>query len=117
MQQFALFALLKIAVADGEVFAVDGVALLTSADRIPVMIAWTIPFSYLLAGVRRRTGSVLAPALLHGAFNGTAGLFTVLVAGGDVLVALPVGLLMALVLAGAALVEARLPRTQRSLPA
>ncbi|HRA75175.1 MAG TPA: CPBP family intramembrane metalloprotease [Propionicimonas sp.] len=84
---------------------------------VPVMIAWTIPFSYLLAGVRRRTGSVLAPALLHGAFNGTAGLFTVLVAGGDALVALPVGILMALVLAGAALVEARLPRTQRSLPA
>jgi membrane protease YdiL (CAAX protease family) len=65
---------------------------------VPVMVAWTIPFAYLLSAVRRGTGSVLAPAMLHGAFNGTVGLFTFVVVGGHVLLALPVGLLLAPVL-------------------
>lgn len=65
---------------------------------ILVMIAWVTPYSFLLWRVRERTGSVLAPAILHGAGNGVLGVFVFLIAGGHVLVALPVGVLMALVM-------------------
>jgi membrane protease YdiL (CAAX protease family) len=76
---------------------------------ILVMVAWVTPFSFLLWRVRERTGSVLAPAMLHGAANGSLGVFTVIVSGGSVLVALPVGLLLALTMAIVAIVGWRLP--------
>ena len=76
---------------------------------IPVMVAWTLPFSFLLTWTRQRTGSVLAPAILHGAFNGVVGLFALLIIGGHPLVAQPVGLLMALTLTVLAVVVWRLP--------
>ncbi len=65
---------------------------------IPAMIAWTIPLSFLLAWARDRTGSVLAPSFLHGAYNGTIGLFLYFIIDGALLIALPMGLLMALTL-------------------
>lgn len=65
---------------------------------IIAMIAWVTPLSFLLSWARRRTGSVLAPAFLHGAYNGTIGLFTFLVVDGHLLVSLPMGALMVLVL-------------------
>lgn len=66
---------------------------------ILVMVTWTVPFSYLLTWSRERTGSVLAAAMLHGAFNGVFGVFALIIVGGNVLISLPVGLLMALTLA------------------
>lgn len=72
-----------------------------------VMVAWVTPFSFLLWLVRERTGSVLAPAMLHGAGNGVLGVFTYLVADGNVLVALPVGLLLAVTMAVVAVVAWR----------
>lgn len=76
---------------------------------IPVMVAWVTPFSFLLWRVRERTGSVLAPAMLHGAANGSLGVFSLVITGGNVLVALPVGLLLALMLTIVAAVAWRLP--------
>ncbi|MBN9107008.1 MAG: CPBP family intramembrane metalloprotease [Propionibacteriaceae bacterium] len=76
---------------------------------IPVMVAWVTPFSFLLWRARERTGSVLAPAMLHGAANGALGVFTLTIAGGSVLVALPVGLLLAVTMAIVALVAWHLP--------
>ena len=76
---------------------------------IPVMVAWVTPFSFLLWRVRERTGSVLAPAMLHGAANGSLGVFSLVITGGNVLVALPVGLLLALTLTIVAAVAWRLP--------
>lgn len=68
------------------------------------MVAWTIPFSFLLRWTRERTGSVLAPSVVHGAVNGIAGVFGLLLAGGSVLVKPPAGLLGALGTALAAVV-------------
>jgi membrane protease YdiL (CAAX protease family) len=76
---------------------------------ILVMVAWVTPFSFLLWRLRERTGSVLAPAMLHGAANGALGVFTVVLSGGNVLVALPVGLLLALTMAIVAAIAWRLP--------
>jgi len=76
---------------------------------IPVMVAWVTPFSFLLWRARERTGSVLAPAMLHGAANGALGVFTLIIAGGNVLVALPVGLLLAVTMLIVALVAWHLP--------
>lgn len=76
---------------------------------IPVMVTWTVPLSFILTWTRERTGSVLAPAMLHGAFNGVSGVFILLIIGGNVLIALPVGLVMAFVLTLLALGVWRLP--------
>lgn len=76
---------------------------------ILVMVTWTIPLSYLLTWSRERTGSVLAPAMLHGACNGVLGVFTLIIIGGSVLVGLPVGLLMALILTLVAVAVWRIP--------
>ncbi len=76
---------------------------------IPMMIAWVTPFSFLLWWARERTASIVAPAIIHGAFNGVAGVFTLLVAGGSVLVDPPVGFGMAVAIALVAAVVWRLP--------
>ncbi len=68
---------------------------------IPMMVVLCTPFSFLLWRARQFTGSLLAPAILHGAFNGYAGFFLLLVVSRDPIVSLPVGLLGA---AGLALV-------------
>jgi membrane protease YdiL (CAAX protease family) len=74
-----------------------------------LMVAWTTPLAFLLSWVRLRSGSVLAAAFLHGAYNGTIGFFALTIIGGSVIVALPMGLLMALVLTVVAVVAWRLP--------
>lgn len=76
---------------------------------IPMMVLWTIPLSFVLTWVRQRSGSVLAPAFLHGAYNGTSGFFTLVMIGGNVFVAVPMGALMVLVLTVTALVVWRWP--------
>jgi membrane protease YdiL (CAAX protease family) len=57
------------------------------------MVALCIPFSFLLWRAREVTGSLLAPAALHGAFNGFAGVFLVLLVDTNPLIAAPVGLI------------------------
>jgi len=57
------------------------------------MVALCIPFSFLLWRAREVTGSLLAPAILHGAVNGVAGLFAVLLVDANPLVAAPAGLI------------------------
>ena len=77
---------------------------------IPMMVLWTTPLAFLLSWVRERSGSVIAPSILHGAYNGTIGFFAMLLVGGNLFVALPMGLLMTLVLTVLAVVVGRLPQ-------
>lgn len=56
------------------------------------MIAWCIPLSFLLWRVRQVSGSVLGPAVAHGAINGFAGVFTIVLYDANPLIAVPVGL-------------------------
>ena len=62
------------------------------AAGIPLFVAITIPLSFILWWARERSGWVATAAVVHGAFNGFAGMFTLLIADADVLVAVPVGL-------------------------
>lgn len=57
------------------------------------MVALCIPFSFLLWRAREVTGSLLAPAVLHGAFNGVAGVFLILLVDSNPLIAAPAGLI------------------------
>lgn len=66
---------------------------------IPMFVVITIPLSFILWWARERSTWVAAPAVVHGAFNGFAGVFAVLVAGAGSLIAVPVGLLGGLALA------------------
>lgn len=59
------------------------------------MIVFTVAASWPLDELRRAGGSAVAPAVLHGAINGSAGV-VLLVVGGDRLWAAPTGLLGAL---------------------
>jgi len=70
---------------------------------IPAMCLFTTAFSFVLWQARERTGSVLTPAVLHGALNGFAGIFVLAVSGANPLVAAPVGLVGAIALGGIAL--------------
>ncbi len=79
---------------------------------VPMMVAWTVPLGFLLAWVKERTGSVLAPAMLHGAYNGTIGIFALLIVGGNLFVALPMGWLVAAVLTVLTIIAWRFPPTQ-----
>jgi len=76
---------------------------------VPMMVAWTVPLSFVLTWVKERTGSVLAPAMLHGAFNGTIGVFALLIIGGNLFIALPMGWLLVLVLTIVAIIAWRIP--------
>ncbi len=67
------------------------------------MIAWCIPLSFLLWRARQVTGSLLAPAVLHGAVNGFAGIFLIVLVDPNPLIAAPAGLVGA---AAAAVVAA-----------
>lgn len=62
------------------------------------MVALCIPFSFLLWRAREATGSLLAPAVLHGAFNGFAGVFLILLVDANPLVSAPAGLIGAFVI-------------------
>ena len=71
---------------------------------VVAMIVFAVATSWPLDELRRATGSPVAPAIFHGALNGTAGVL-VLLGDGDRLVAPPVGILgaAAMLPAGAAL--------------
>jgi membrane protease YdiL (CAAX protease family) len=66
-----------------------------------LMAILCIPLSFLLWRAREFTGSLLAPAIMHGSMNASAGFFLFLVGGANEAVRAPVGLLGA---AGFALV-------------
>lgn len=74
------------------------------AVGIPLFVLVTTPLSFILWWARERSGSVATPAVVHGAFNGFAGIFALVLVGADRLVALPVGVLAAVVLSVAAAV-------------
>lgn len=59
------------------------------------VIVFAVAASWPLDELRRASGSALAPAVLHGAINGSAGA-VLLIVGGDRLWAAPTGLLGAL---------------------
>lgn len=75
-----------------------------------MMCVWLVPFSFLLWRTREYSGSIAAPAIIHGAFNGSAGFFLLLIAEKNPLVATPVGLVGALASAIAAAVVWRATR-------
>jgi membrane protease YdiL (CAAX protease family) len=56
------------------------------------MVAWCIPLSFLFWRAREVTGSLVAPAVLHGALNGFANVFVILLVDGNPLIAAPAGL-------------------------
>ncbi len=59
---------------------------------VAFMIAWCVPASFLLWRARQVTDSLLAPAVLHGAINGFAGVFVVVLVDTNPLIAAPMGL-------------------------
>jgi len=65
---------------------------------ILMMCAVMTPLSFILWRAREFSRSVVAPAIIHGAFNGFAGFFLFLVLGRSTLVAVPVGIAGALAL-------------------
>lgn len=76
---------------------------------VPMMVTWTIPFSFLLAWVRAKARSILAPAVLHGSFNAGVGVFAMVIIGGNLFIALPVGWLLVAVLTVLAIIAWRFP--------
>lgn len=62
---------------------------------VAAMVVFAVAASWPLDELRRASGSAVAPAVLHGAINGSAGVVLLLV-GGDRLWAAPTGLLGAL---------------------
>ena len=76
---------------------------------IPVMVMWTVPMSFRLTWARERTGSVLAPAILHGAVNGVVGVFTLALVNANVLIGLPAGIVFGVTVAVLAFVVWRIP--------
>lgn len=58
-----------------------------------MMMVFCIPLSFVLWRARDFTGSLLAPAIIHGGMNASAGFFLFLVGSGNHLVRVPVGLL------------------------
>lgn len=63
---------------------------------VAMMCLWVTPLSFLLWRSREYSGSIVAPAVIHGAFNGAAGYFLFLVAGRDPILSAPVGVVGAL---------------------
>jgi len=62
--------------------------------RLPgvvAMVAWAVAASFLLWRAREVTGSVLAAAVLHGAINGFAGIFGLILVETNPLIAAPLG--------------------------
>lgn len=57
------------------------------------MVAWCVLASFLLWRSRQVTGSLLTPAILHGSINASAGMFVLVLANPNPLIAAPLGLL------------------------
>lgn len=77
---------------------------------IVMMCLVMTPLSFILWRAREYSRSVVAPAIIHGAFNGFAGFFLFLTMGRSTLVAVPVGIAGALALTVVALVMWRVAK-------
>ncbi len=73
------------------------------------------PLSFILWRAREFSRSVVAPAIIHGAFNGFAGFFLFLTLGRTTLVAVPVGIAGALALTLVAVVMWRMAKPAPAL--
>jgi hypothetical protein len=80
---------------------------------VPMMIGLSMIINVLLVGLARLGGTMTAPTLAHGSMNGTAGLATVLLVGGDSAVAAPSGVVAWVPLAVAAALVTFLGRLAR----
>ncbi len=69
------------------------------ASGILMMCVWLVPFSFLLWRTREYADSVVPAAIIHGALNGSAGVFLFAVADRNPLVSSPIGLTGALAIA------------------
>jgi membrane protease YdiL (CAAX protease family) len=69
---------------------------------VAFMVAWCVAASFLLWRAREVTGTLLAPAVLHGAINGFAGVFLIVLVDTNTLMAAPMGLIGIAVVALAA---------------
>jgi membrane protease YdiL (CAAX protease family) len=81
---------------------------------ILLMCAWLTPFSFILWRAREYSRSVVAPAIIHGAYNGFAGFFVLLIANRSPVFSAPVGLAGALAIT---LVAAVMWRVVKPAPA
>lgn len=81
---------------------------------ILMMCVVMTPLSFILWRAREFSRSIVAPAIIHGAFNGFAGFFLFLTLGRTTLVAVPVGIAGALALS---LVAAVMWRVAKPAPA
>lgn len=63
------------------------------------MVAWNVPISFLMWRLRQWQGTLLAPAMVHGALNALFGAFWVVMAGGNPLLAAPMGIIGMVVIA------------------
>ncbi len=72
------------------------------------MCVWTVPLSFILARARAWSGSVLAPAVIHGGINAMGGLAVLLIVDRDPRMSLRAGLASAVGTALVALACARL---------
>jgi membrane protease YdiL (CAAX protease family) len=80
-----------------------------------MMTASLVPFAFIEYQARRLTGSLFGPAVVHGIFNGMAGLL-LFAAGRDGLIGFPFGVLGFLTLAAVALLMSVLPVKPLPLP-
>jgi membrane protease YdiL (CAAX protease family) len=82
---------------------------------ILMMCAWVTPFSFILWRAREYSRSVVAPAIIHGAFNGSAGFFLFLIADRSPLMSAPIGLAGVLAISLVAAVMWRVAKPAPSL--
>jgi len=62
------------------------------AAGVPVMIGWCVLLAPILAYVRERSRTVIAPAIFHGTLNATAGMPVIVASGGGDLISTATGL-------------------------
>ena len=80
-----------------------------------MMMVALVPFAFVAYQARRLTGSLFGPAIVHGLFNGMAGLFLFML-GRDALIAFPFGILGFALLTLLAWIMSRLPVKPLPLP-
>lgn len=80
-----------------------------------MMMIALVPFAFVQYQARRLTGSLFGPSVIHGIFNGMAGLFLFMV-GRNALVAFPLGVLGFLLLCALAWTMSALPLAPLPLP-
>ncbi|MFL5307540.1 MAG: CPBP family intramembrane glutamic endopeptidase [Polyangia bacterium] len=80
---------------------------------VPLMVGLTSLLNVVFVALGRVGGSLSAPTLAHGAFNGMAGLSAILLTGGDPAIIPPSGLLAWVPLAAAGILLQTVPTARR----